>query len=152
MWGMTRLYMWHDSFICVTCFINVCDMINRLDMCDMTAGLFMCDMIHRCDLIHRYVWSRLEIVEIDSSVWHDSSICVMWIVIYIYIYICMYIFVYVCIHTHIYTHMVCVCVRVRVRACHDLPLDPTDSQDIFWGIFIRVVATRKLSQSLLKPF
>ena len=52
-------YVWHDSFICVTW------------------------LIHMCDMTHTYVWPLSHsCVARDSfvCVWHDSFICVTWLV------------------------------------------------------------------------
>ena len=51
---MTHSYVWHDSFICVTCPIHA-------------GGWFICVTwrIHMCDMTHSYVW-------------HDAFMCVTW--------------------------------------------------------------------------
>jgi len=48
---VTHLYMWHDSFICVTW------------------------LIHMCDMTHSYVWHVTHLY-----MWHDSFICVTWLI------------------------------------------------------------------------
>jgi len=57
---MTHSYVWHDSFICVTWLIHVCDMTHPYVWHDS----FICVtwLIYMCDLTHLYVW-------------HDSFTC-----------------------------------------------------------------------------
>jgi len=65
---ITHSYAWHDSFICVTWIICMCDW--RIQMCDMThssvwhvviklpvrAAWIPSDSIHECDMTHSYLW------------------------------------------------------------------------------------------------
>ena len=62
---MTHAYVWHDSFICVTWLIHMCDMTHAYVWHDS----FICVawLIHMCDMTHAYVW-------------HDSFICVPWLI------------------------------------------------------------------------
>ena len=57
--------MWHDSFICVTWLIHMCDITHSYVWHDS----FICVtwLIHMCDITHAYVW-------------HDSFICVTWLI------------------------------------------------------------------------
>jgi len=97
--GMTRLYVWHDSFICLTWFSRVS--IRRDDvqdgggaMCDITHSYVWHDsfisvtcVIHMCDVTHSDVWrdsfvflsgEMMGAVICDmthSYVWHDSFVC-----------------------------------------------------------------------------
>jgi len=51
-----HLLVWHDSSICVTWLIH---------MCDMTLFICVTWLIHMCDMTYSYVW-------------HDSFMCVTW--------------------------------------------------------------------------
>jgi len=66
---MPHSYVWHASFICVTCLIHMCDMPHSY----VWHALFICVtcLIHMCDMPHSYVWH-----EGCTCVWHASSICV----------------------------------------------------------------------------
>jgi len=84
---MTLSYVRHDSFICVTRLIHMCDTTHSyvwhdslicmtwlIDMYDMTHSYvwhdsFICVtwLIHTCDMTHSYVW-------------HDSFIRVTWLI------------------------------------------------------------------------
>ena len=57
---MTHSFVWHDSFICVTWLIHMCDMTHSYVWHDS----FICVtwLIHMCDMTHSYVW-------------HDSFTC-----------------------------------------------------------------------------
>ena len=62
---MTHSHVWHDSFICATWLIHMCDMTHSHVWHDsFTCGTWL---IHVCDMIH-------------SRVRHDSFICVTWLV------------------------------------------------------------------------
>ena len=45
MCDMTHAYVRHDSFVCVTGLIPLCDMTH----------LYMCDVTHMCDKTYSYV-------------------------------------------------------------------------------------------------
>jgi len=69
---MTHLYVWHDSFICVTWLIHMCDMTHSHVWHDSFIRVTW--RIHTCDMTHPYVWH-------DSfNVWHDSFISVTYII------------------------------------------------------------------------
>jgi len=83
---MTHSYVWHDSFMCVTWLIHMCDMTHSYvwhDSFICVAWLtLMCDMTHPSTCARSYVWrdsfirvTRLiHIRDITRSyVWHDSS-------------------------------------------------------------------------------
>jgi len=55
--------VWHDSFICVTWLIPMCDMTHSYVWHD--AIICVTWRIHMCEMTHSYVW-------------HDSIICVTW--------------------------------------------------------------------------
>jgi len=61
---MTHSYVWHDSFICVTWLIFT-----------KWRDILLTKLIDMCDVTQSYVWH-------DSClcVWHDSLICVRWII------------------------------------------------------------------------
>ena len=57
--GMTHLYVWHGTFICVTWHIHMCGMIS----CAMTHSYVWCDLffdvtwlIYMRDVTHLYIW------------------------------------------------------------------------------------------------
>ena len=69
----THSYAWHDSFMCVTWLIHMCDVIPSYVWHD----LFICVtwLIHMCDMTHSYVWQDLfTCVKWLMHVWHDSFI------------------------------------------------------------------------------
>ena len=60
-------YVWHGTFICVTCLVHMCDMTRSYvwydpSMCDMTH---LYSYVHMCDMTRSYAW-------------HNSFICVSW--------------------------------------------------------------------------
>jgi len=63
MCDMTHSYVWHDTFICETCLIHICDMTYSY----VWHASFICVtwLNHMCDMTHSYVW-------------HDSFIYVTW--------------------------------------------------------------------------
>ena len=68
-------YVWHDSFVCVTWLIPMCDMTHS--MCDMTHSYvwhdsFICVnwLIHICDMTHSYVWHESFHVTYSSHMVH----------------------------------------------------------------------------------
>jgi len=80
---MTHSYVWHDSFICVTWLIHMCDMTHSYVWHDS----FICVTwsIHMCDMTHSYVWHdpficvtwSIHMCDMTHSyVWHGSFICV----------------------------------------------------------------------------
>ena len=56
--------MWHDSFICVTWLIHVCDMTHSYVWHDSSMTTF----------------SKISLDMTHSRVWHDSFICVTWLI------------------------------------------------------------------------
>ena len=71
MCDMTRLYVWHDSFICVTWLAHMCDMCHDSFMCvNWRIHMFAMNysyvchnsptcvpwLIHMCDMKPSYVW------------------------------------------------------------------------------------------------
>ena len=116
---MTHSYVWQDSFICVTWFIDVCDMSHSY----LWHGSFMCVtwLIHMCDKTHSYVWHDslmcvtclIHICDMaHSCVWHDWFICVTWLIhvcdmINSYVwrdsFICVTWLIHMCDITHSYT-------------------------------------------------
>ena len=62
---MPHSYVWHDSFICSTWLIHMCDMTHSC----VSYEAFICEtwLIYVCDMNHAYVW-------------HDSFICVTWLI------------------------------------------------------------------------
>ena len=70
MFDMTHLYVWHDSFVCVTWLIGICDM-TQLYAWHVS---FVCVTwpVHMRDMTRSYVDVTL------SYVWRASLICVTW--------------------------------------------------------------------------
>ena len=84
---MTHSYVWHDTFICVTWLIHMCDMTHSYVWHDT----FICVtwLIHICDMTHSYVWHdsficvtwHIHMCDMTHSyVWHDAFICVTWLI------------------------------------------------------------------------
>jgi len=118
---MTHSCVWHDSFICVTWLIHMCDMTNS----------YVCDMTHSCvwSVSCSFVWHdsfgarHLEKVVVRVTwltyVWHDSIICVRWLI-------------HVCDMTHpCVWHDVFICVTWLIHMC-----DMTHSYCVTWPIYI----------------
>jgi len=67
---MTHSYVWHDSFICVTWLVHVCDMTRSYVW--HHSFIRVTWLIHMCDMTHSYVW-------------HDSFIRVTWHALFIFV-------------------------------------------------------------------
>ena len=78
--------MWHDSFICATWLIHMCDVTHSYVQRDS----FICAtwLIHMCDMAHSYVWHGpficvtwpIHMCDMTHSyVCHDSFICVTYV-------------------------------------------------------------------------
>ena len=68
------IHVWHDSFICVTWLIHVCDMTHSYVWHDS----FICVtwLIHICDVTHSYAWHDSFTCDMTHShVRYDSFIC-----------------------------------------------------------------------------
>jgi len=129
---MTHSCVWHDSFMCVTWLIHVCDMTHA--MCDMTHSCAWHDSVkcvtwlsHVCDMTHSYVW-------------HDSFICVTWLI-------------HVCDMTHSYSwHDSFICVTWLFHVCdmthscvwHDSFICVTPQAE---EIGLKIITTAKISKS-----
>ena len=102
--GRQLSYVWHDSFMCVTWFIHMCDIThsymwydsskvpNRLEVPDLgpivviiVSLICVTWLIFMCDMTHSYVWHNSFICVTwlilmcdmtHSYVWHDSFLCV----------------------------------------------------------------------------
>ena len=92
----------HDSFMCVTRLIHVCDMTHLYVSCDGSYEWHVSSMyvwydafmrviwlIHVCDVTHAYEWHDsfacvtwlIHMCGMNHSyVWHDSFICVTWLI------------------------------------------------------------------------
>jgi len=97
---MTDPCVWHESFICVTWSIHMCDMdypyvwhdwsICVPGLIYMWRDLFICEIVYPdvglcCDalpvVVAVYVTWRIHTCDISHSyVWHDSFICVTWLI------------------------------------------------------------------------
>jgi len=84
-------YAWHDSVICLTWLIHMCDMIRS----HVRYDSFMCavnhsythtavfEFLHECvwnDLVLRVVWPGHTCDMTHSYVWYDWFICVTWLI------------------------------------------------------------------------
>ena len=75
------LCVWHDSFMCVTRLIHMCDV--KHDAFVWVIRLTVCDMTHPCvcDTTHLYVWRETWLIRMGDTthcvwwrcVWHDLS-------------------------------------------------------------------------------
>ena len=90
---MTYSYVWHEPFICATWLLHTCDMTHS-HVCQNShltrQGYGGILNMHECvvsDMTHSYVWHDSFICVIwllhmcdmtHSYVWHDSSTCVTW--------------------------------------------------------------------------
>ena len=96
MLDMTHSYVWHDSFICVTWCIDMCDVNGSYTWWNMTHSYVWHDLfirvtwlIHMCDMTRSYVWHvsftcvtwRIHMCDVACTreshayMWHDSSTC-----------------------------------------------------------------------------
>jgi len=94
---ITNLYVWCDSFTCVTWLIHMC----------------MTWLIHMCDVTHSRVWHDSSMCVCDMTdlyVWCDSFKCVPWCIL-----VCLMRFIHVCDMTHSY-----VCDMTHLYVWHDL--------------------------------
>jgi len=66
---MTRSYVWHDSFICVTWLFHMFICVRSATWC-----MSMCDSSRSAAMLIDAHWLP------HSYVWHDSFICVIWLV------------------------------------------------------------------------
>ena len=94
MCDMIHSYVWHDSFICVTWLIHMCDVTHSYLWHDslicVTWLIHMCESLnHMCDMTHSYAHVTRSCEGRDSFcirdmnhsfVWHDSFMCVTWLV------------------------------------------------------------------------
>jgi len=73
---MTHSYVWHDSFICVTWLIHMCDMTHSYVWHDS----FICVtwLIHACDMTCWFECSLRARLGCILYVWRESFICVTW--------------------------------------------------------------------------
>jgi len=74
-------YVWHDSFLCVTWLVHMCDMTRSYVWHD--SFLCVTYLVHMWDMTYSYVWqaSSLRVTcLIESYVWHDSSIFATWLI------------------------------------------------------------------------
>jgi len=78
MWSMKDSYVWHDVLLCVTWLIHMCDITHHMNDVIWTISHGQnhgsCHRYECCDLIWM-MWSKN-----DSYVWHDSFICVTWLI------------------------------------------------------------------------
>ena len=77
MCDMTPLYVWHDSFICVTWLVHLCDMTHssvrrNVTHSNMWHDSFRCVtwLLYMCDMTRSYVWHDLFI----CATYRDSPV------------------------------------------------------------------------------
>jgi len=72
MCDMPHAYVWHASFICVTCLIHMCDMPHSW----YASYTCVISLVHMCDKPHSHGWYALLRVMSDTQVlcdtWHAS--------------------------------------------------------------------------------
>jgi len=84
-------HVWHDSFICVTWLIHMCDMTHLYVWHDPFIRVTW--LVHMCDMTHSYVWhdSFIRVTWLihmcdmtdsltHSHVWHDTFRRVTWLI------------------------------------------------------------------------
>ena len=111
MWDMTRSYAWHESFICFTWLVHVCDMTHWYVWHD--AFICWTWLVYTCDRAHWYVWQ-------------DSLMCVcLWL-----IHICDIIHSYVCVCV-----CVCLCVLQDSFTCVKQSIHTCDIIRVTWLVY-----------------
>jgi len=107
---MRHLYVWHDSFICVTWLIHVRDnATSRVMLCERTHAYVLHNSLRSMTCFLQYVWHDWFMCAVTDLyewhdlftcvtllfrtcgitrlyAWHDSVICVMWPVTYWYVW------------------------------------------------------------------
>jgi len=95
MCDMTHAYLWHESFICVTWRIHMCDMTHSYVWQVIWRNTFMC-VVRECESHDSFICATHMCVSLErhkhrppvckgrhitcqSCVWHESSICVTWL-------------------------------------------------------------------------
>jgi len=88
---MPHSYVWHASFICVTCLIHTCDMphsyVWHASFIYVTWLIHMCDAPHlnTCrDMPHLYVWQNSHMKESFVSHTRDTTRSCTWHTSFIY--------------------------------------------------------------------
>jgi len=66
------LYIWHDVFTCVTCLIHLCDMYVTRSTCDVIHYLSVTWLIHLCGTPHSRVNEACGTPHCEWGVWHAS--------------------------------------------------------------------------------
>jgi len=66
---MAHSYVWHGSFICVTWLIHTCDVIQSYILILLKTGMLMCDMAHL------YFSPIIFIYTVSSQRWHYGCAC-----------------------------------------------------------------------------
>ena len=115
--NMTDSYVWHDSFICVTWLIHMCDITSPYVWHDSFRRVT--SPIHMCDMTHSYVWhdSFICVTWLSHTsdmtspyTWHNSITCVTWLM-------------HMCDMTHSYVgHDSFTCVTWLIRMCDMTPI------------------------------
>jgi len=136
------LYVWHDSFICVTWLIYMCDMTHLYVWCDsltcVTWLICMCDrerswysrhapLFDQNALMMRVTWLMNMCDVTRWYVWHDSFICVTWLIhmcdmTHSYLwqdsFVCVTWLIHMCDMTRWYVwHGSCICVTWLIDMC-----------------------------------
>jgi len=139
--------VWHDSLICVTWMIYVCDMTHSCGMTHSYECVCLskwCLPVRMCDMTHWYVW-------------HESFMCVTWLIHVawlIHMSVCAYqndLFLSVCvtwlIHMCDMTHSYeCVC-PLECDMTHWLFMCVTDScACVTWLIHMSVCALKNVTR------
>jgi len=99
----THLYVWRDSFICMTRLIHMYDVTHSYVTRD--SSVRVSSLFRKCDMPHPDVWrdSFIRETRLYKHMYIYIYVCILHVYLYIYIYV--YIYVYIHTHTCIYTYM-----------------------------------------------
>ena len=135
----THSCVWHDSFICVTWLIRMCDMTHvwHDSFISVTWLIHMCDMTHLYDLTqiirvnescHTYKW----VMSLEWGGSHAESCICLYLIIHMCTqsFICVTWRIHKCdmMHSHVW-HDLCTCVTCLIHMC-DMT-DPHVWHDLF---------------------
>ena len=155
MWCRTHVYVWHDTFLCVTWLIHMCAMTCAYvwhDACIcLTWHIYTCGVTswyvwhavcyilpYNCITLHHaatathvymlHITDRWDVCRMTRSyVWHDSFICVTWLMHMCNSSICVTWLIHMCDMTHAYVRLIHMCDMTHVYVWHDAFIRVADS-------------------------